>query len=117
MSAIRVAHEIQIDALTGKERPQLCTERVLAEPPDQCRRCAEFRSRDRLVRALAAWEIKNVLAENGLAEARMALGSRHHIHVDAAGDEHTPHALIPEFLLAPDLKLLLEGVDVGQRRQ
>ena len=29
--------------------------------------------------------------KHGLADFRMALGGRHHIHVDAAGDEYPPH--------------------------
>ena len=70
---------------------QLSPERILAQPPDQRGLRAEPRRRDRLVRALAARKIQHLPAGDGLADLGMAIGGRHHIHVDAAGDEDAPH--------------------------
>ena len=74
-----------------EERLQLVAERVLAEPADQRRRCAEFRRGYRLVGALAAGKIQQRGAGDGFADAGMPVGRRHHIHVDAAGNEYAAH--------------------------
>ena len=91
VSIRRILHQAEIDRLRRKERAQLLAEGVLAKPPDQCRQHALLGGRHRLVGALAAGKVQHVLARDGLADLRMALGGRHHIHVDAAGDEHPPH--------------------------
>ena len=90
-AAGNVLDQAEVDRLRGKERPQLPAEGILAEPPDQGGQHALLGRRDRLVGALAAGKVQHVLAGDGLADSWMALGSRHHIHVDAAGDEHPPH--------------------------
>ena len=95
VGAGRFLHEAQVDPLCGEERLQLIAERILAEPADQRRRRAEFCGRHRLVGALAAGKVEHRCACDGLADAGMPVGRRHHIHVDAAGDEHAAHALIP----------------------
>ena len=76
-------------------------ERILAEPADQRRRRAELCGRDRLVRALAAGKITHRIAGDGLADAGMPVGGRHHIHVDASGNENAAHALFPRELVRP----------------
>ena len=88
----RLPHEAQVDSLRREERLQLVAERILAEPADQRRRRAEFGGGDRLVGALAAGKIQHRAAGDGFADARMPLGGRHHIHVDAAGNENAAHA-------------------------
>ena len=52
---------------------------------------AQLCRRHRLVRALAAGKIQHGLAGDGFADFGMPVGRRHHIHVDAAGDENAPH--------------------------
>jgi hypothetical protein len=46
----------------------------------------------RLVGALAAGKIQHGFPCDGLADLGMPVGRRHHIHVDAAGDEDPPQA-------------------------
>ena len=78
---------------------------------------AEPRGGDRLVGALAAGKVKHGLAGDGFADSGMPVGGCHHIHVDAAGDENAAHALFPKGRSDPDLELLPDGIDVGERRQ
>ncbi len=78
-------------ALRGEERPQLTAERIPAEPADQRGRRAEFGGCDRLVGAFAAGKIQARLAGDGLADPGMPVGGRHHIHVDASGNENAAH--------------------------
>ena len=37
---------------------------------------------------------------DGLTDAGMPLGCRHHIHVDAAGDDDAPHRCSPLYLIS-----------------
>ena len=87
-----VLDEREVDALRGEERPQLLAEGICAQPADQCGRCTQLRRGDRLVGTLAARKIMHRVAGDGLADLGMPGGRRHHIHVDAAGDEDAPHA-------------------------
>jgi hypothetical protein len=82
----------EVDALRGQKCPQLLSERIGAQPADQRRRRAELRCGDRLVRAFSAGKIMDGISGDGLADPGMPDGCRHHIHVDAAGDEDAPHA-------------------------
>src|SRR6185369_1727834 len=82
-----VLDQSEVDALLLEKLPQLLAEHVHAQPADQRCRCAEFRGGYRLVGAFAAWKIMHGLACDGLTDLRMPAGGRHHIHVDAAGDE------------------------------
>ena len=84
-------HKREVDALRGEERLQLIAERILADPADQRGRRAELGGCDRLVGALAAGKIQHRFAGDGLADPGMPVGRRHHIHVDAAGDEDAAH--------------------------
>ena len=86
-----VLDEGEVDALRGEKRPQLLAERIRAQPADQRGRRAELRGGHRLVGALAARKIMHGFAGDGLADLGMPAGGRHHIHVDAAGDEDAPH--------------------------
>ena len=67
----RCLHEAQVDSLCAEERLQLVAERILAEPADQRRRCAEFCGGYRLVGALAAGKIEQRGAGDGFADAGM----------------------------------------------
>jgi hypothetical protein len=69
----------------------LLAERIRAEPADQRRWRAKPGGSHRLVGALAAGKIMHGVAGDGLADPGMPVGGRHHIHVDAAGDEDAPH--------------------------
>ena len=75
------------ESVIGRAYP----ERVLAETADQRGRRPEFCRRYRLVGALAAGEVMHRGSRDGFADARIAACRRHHIHVDAAGDEYAPH--------------------------
>ena len=111
------AHEAEFHALGDEKLLQLLAERIPADPTDQRRRRPQFCRRDRLVGALAARKIVHGLSGDGLADPGMPVGGCHHIHIDAAGDEHAIRkCLIPKFLLASDLELLLDVFDIGQRR-
>jgi hypothetical protein len=92
---------VPVYSLCREERLHRLAECVLTDTPHQCRRRAEFSRRDRLVRAFAAGKVKHCLTCDGLADARMPAGRRHHIHVDASGDENPAHALIPSELTMP----------------
>jgi hypothetical protein len=91
MDVRSVLDQREIDALEAKKLPQLLAEGVRSQPADQRRRCAEFCGGYRLVGALATWKIVHRFAGDGFTDLRMPVGGRHHIHVDAAGDEHAPH--------------------------
>jgi hypothetical protein len=82
----------KVDALRSEERSQLLAEGIHAQPADQRGRCTQLRGGDRLVGALAARKIMHGLAGNGLADPGMPGSRRHHIHIDAAGDQDTSHA-------------------------
>ena len=86
-----VLDEGEVDTLRGQKRPQLLSERIRAEPADQRCRCAQLRGGHRLVRAFAAGKIVHGIAGDGFADLGMPAGCRHHIHVDAAGDEDASH--------------------------
>ena len=89
-------NKTEVNSLSGEERFQLIAESILAEPADQRGRCAELCGCDRLVRALTAGEVQHGVARDRLAYLRMPVGGRHHIHVDAAGDENAAHAMFPK---------------------
>ena len=86
-----VLDEREIDALRGEKRAQLLPESIRADSADQRDRRAELGGGHRLVGTLAARKIMHGLAGDGLADPRMPAGGRHHIHVDAAGDEDAPY--------------------------
>jgi hypothetical protein len=88
----RVLHEAQVYLLCGEERSHFGAERVLANPADQRGWRAEPGRRDRLVRAFAAGKVKQRISGDGLADTGMPVGRRHHIHIDAAGNENAAHA-------------------------
>ena len=84
-------HVAEVNPLRREERLQLPAERVPAEPADQRCRRAELCRRYRLVGALAAREIQHLMAGDGLADLGVPVGGRHHVHVDAAGNENAAH--------------------------
>ena len=104
MSLGCLLHKAQVYSLCSQKCLQFIAERILAEPADQRGRRAELCRRNRLVRALATGKIKHRITSNGLADAGMPLGRRHHIHVDASGDENAAHALFPKELVMPGLR-------------
>ena len=89
----RVLDEGEVDALCGEKSPQLLPKGVHTQPADQRGRHAELGGRDRLVRALAAGKIPHRFPGDRLAYLRMPVGRRHHIHINATGDEDAPHAI------------------------
>lgn len=96
-------HEAEVYSLCRQKCLQLIAERILAKAADQLGRRAEV-CRDRLVRALATGKVKHRITSDGLADARVPFGRRHHIHVDASGDENAAHALFPKELVMPGLR-------------
>ena len=100
-----------------EERLQLCAKRILADAADQRRRRAQFGGRDRLVRALAAGKVEHGLARDRFADTRMPVGRRHHIHVDASGNENPAHAISNSSPHAPVANAILTtsmSVSVGK---
>src|SRR5258708_6092590 len=81
--------------MRSRKRLQFSAERVLAKGADQRARRAGLYRCERLVRALATGKVKHRITGDGLADAGMPLGGRHHIHVDASGDENAAHGLFP----------------------
>jgi hypothetical protein len=93
----RILHERQIDTLCRQKCSQIAAERILADAPNQRRRGTQLRG-DRLVGALAAGEIQHFASGDDLAELRLPLGRRHHIHIDAAGNEYAAHVVFPVWI-------------------